>query len=189
LLSAVYWRLQQRSPQDHGSDGEIDHQSRDVDQGRDEWCKVSCLRPTSFSKSISAAKIGTVFVDRARLKTSIWIAEHFADVGDGEFDTCFSRDWAKAPAWLLRRYFHRSESVGFRSSVFFVGLGKAAKCEPETESRQDGAHARDRLDMPNRRSFQAESQRMIQSSRLFFAILTFCPTVFFVGPSPPSFPQ
>ena len=39
LDRAACWRLQQRSPQDHGSDGEIDHQSRDVDQGRDEWCR------------------------------------------------------------------------------------------------------------------------------------------------------
>ena len=31
--------LEQRSPKDQGSDGEIDHQSRDVDQGRDERCR------------------------------------------------------------------------------------------------------------------------------------------------------
>jgi hypothetical protein len=39
LGRALRWRLQQRPPQDHGSDREIDHQSRDVDQGRDERCR------------------------------------------------------------------------------------------------------------------------------------------------------
>jgi hypothetical protein len=39
LDRAACWRLQQRSPQDHGSDGEIDHQPRDVDQGRDVSCR------------------------------------------------------------------------------------------------------------------------------------------------------
>jgi hypothetical protein len=36
--------LEQRSPKDQGSDGEIDHQSRDVDQGRDEWCRSAGVR-------------------------------------------------------------------------------------------------------------------------------------------------
>jgi hypothetical protein len=36
---AACWRLQQRSPQDHGSDGEIDHQPGDVDEGCDKWSR------------------------------------------------------------------------------------------------------------------------------------------------------
>jgi hypothetical protein len=35
-------RIQQRSPEDQGSDGEIDHQTSDVDQGRDERCRSAC---------------------------------------------------------------------------------------------------------------------------------------------------
>jgi hypothetical protein len=84
-------------------------------------------------------EIDAVFIDRAGFQSSIWIAEHFADIGDGKFDALLlKRIRQKTQCTFFDCAFARIRIRRLQVIGFFVFLRqrKAAKGEPQTKGQE-----------------------------------------------------
>jgi hypothetical protein len=92
------------------------------------------LRFTSFSRSVSTAKINTIFVNRAPLSAAHGITENLADVGDCEFDALLLKwIWKQSKRPLLQSAFAKVRISGLEVIRLFILLGKGGRADHAEE--------------------------------------------------------